>query len=139
MASYVDCSLTSGEQVLYRETISNWSQFLYYVLALVLLPLYGIGLLFLIPPYINKISTELAITNKRVIAKFGFISRKTVEINISKVESIQVHQDILGRLCNYGTIIISGAGNPQAPITNISNPMGFRTAFLSAQERVAKP
>jgi hypothetical protein len=59
----------------------------------------------------------------------------TVEININKVESIQVDQEILGRMFNFGTLIIAGAGNPQAPIPGISEPMEFRKAFIEAQER----
>jgi len=73
-------------------------------------------------------------SNKRVIAKFGFISRKTVELNISKVESIQVNQGFLGRIFNFGTLVISGAGNPQAPIPGISDPMAFRRAFMESQD-----
>jgi uncharacterized membrane protein YdbT with pleckstrin-like domain len=49
-----------------------------------------------------------------VIAKFGFISRSTVELNIHKIESIQVDQGIFGRLFNFSSIIVAGAGNPQA-------------------------
>jgi hypothetical protein len=79
-------------------------------------------------------TTELAFTNKRVIAKFGLISRKTIELNISKVESMQVNQGILGRIFNYGTLVISGVGNPQAPILGISDPMSFRRAFMESQD-----
>ena len=53
-------------------------------------------------------TTEIAITNKRIIAKFGFISRRTIEINLQKIESIQVDQNVLGRLLDYGTIVIAG-------------------------------
>ena len=81
----------------------------------------------------------MAFTNKRVIAKFGFISRKTIELNISKVESIQVNQGILGRIFNYGTLIVSGAGNPQAPIPGISDPMAFRRSFMESQDQAAQP
>lgn len=80
-------------------------------------------------------TTELAITNKRVIAKFGLISRKTIEINISKVESIQVDQSIIGRIFNYGSLVISGAGNPQAPIPKIDDPICFRRKFSEIQDQ----
>ncbi|MDP3088977.1 MAG: PH domain-containing protein [Methylotenera sp.] len=58
-----------------------------------------------------------------------------LKLNIAKVESIQVNQGILGRIFNYGTLIVSGAGNPQAPIPGISNPMGFRRAFMESQDK----
>jgi uncharacterized membrane protein YdbT with pleckstrin-like domain len=97
--------------------------------------LIGLGLLG--AAYVRLKSTELAVTNKRVIAKFGFIQRQTVELNIGKVESIQVHQGIFGRMFNYGSLVISGGGNPQAPVPGISNPLGFRKAFMEAQDSTA--
>jgi len=69
-----------------------------------------------------------------VIAKVGLISRKTIELNLQKIESIQVDQSILGRLFNFGSIVVAGAGNPQAPVRGISSPMNFRRAFIEAQE-----
>jgi len=104
------------------------------VLGVVLLP-FVVGLFFLIRVYLRYISMELAFTNKRVIAKFGFIRRQTIELHISKIESIQVEQGILGRIFDYGTLIISGAGNPQAPIPGISEPMQFRQAFMQYQDQ----
>nr|WP_256445990.1 PH domain-containing protein [Hahella sp. HN01] len=83
---------------------------------------------------ISYLTTELVITNKRIIAKFGFIRRNTIEMAVIKVESIQVHQSILGRLLNYGSIIVSGAGNPKAPIPGVSKPLLFRKAFFEMQE-----
>src|SRR5690349_12949486 len=95
----------------------------------------GIGLLFWLVAFIRYKTTELAFTNKRVIAKFGFISRRTVELNLMKVESVQVDQGIFGRIFNFGTLVISGAGNPQAPIPGISDPMSFRRALMEYQDR----
>jgi uncharacterized membrane protein YdbT with pleckstrin-like domain len=104
------------------------------VLGLLTIGFFGLGLIFWIMALIRYKTTELAFTNKRVIAKFGFISRQTVELNINKVESIQVNQGIFGRIFNYGTLVISGAGNPQAPIPGISDPMSFRRAFMESQD-----
>ena len=134
MTTYVEEVLTRDERVIHVGHISLWSLSLYIFLGLLLLAAYGLGLIFWLIAYIKYKTTELAITNKRVIAKFGFISRRTVEININKVESIQVDQTLLGRIFNYGTLVISGAGNPQAPIPGISQPIQFRKAFLEAQE-----
>ena len=134
MASYVEQVLTRDERIVHIGRISLWSLSLYIVAGLVLLPLFGVGLLFWLAAYVKYKTTELAITNKRVIAKFGFISRRTIEININKVESIQVDQGVLGRIFNYGTLVVSGAGNPQAPIPGISDPIQFRKAFVEAQE-----
>ena len=134
MTSYVEEVLTQDERVIHVGHISLWSLSLYIFLGFLLLLAFGLGLIFWLIAYIKYKTTELAITNKRVIAKFGFISRRTIEININKVESIQVDQTLLGRMFDYGTLLISGAGNPQAPIPGISQPIKFRKAFLEAQE-----
>lgn len=135
MTGYVEGALVADEKIVYLGHISLWSLAPLIALGIVLLPVFGLGLLFLIKAYVRYKTTELAITSKRVIVKFGFIRRSTVEININKVESIQVDQEILGRMFNFGTLIIAGAGNPQAPISGISEPMEFRKAFIEAQER----
>lgn len=76
--------------------------------------------------YITKISTEFTVTNKRVVAKMGFISRRSVEINLSKVEGLGVDQNILGRILNYGTVYVSGTGGAHAPFYYIADPLALR-------------
>lgn len=132
--SYVESALTTGETVLHIGKTSLWSMLPLIILGFVTLPLFGLGLLFFISAAIRYYTTELAVTNKRVIAKTGLISRQTIELNLSKIESIRVDQSILGRMFNFGSIIVAGAGNPQAPVIGISQPMEFRKAFISAQE-----
>ncbi len=134
MASYIEGALIKDEKVIYTGNISLWSLAPLIVLGLATIWIFGLGLIFWIMAFIRYKTTELAFTNKRVIAKFGFISRQTIELNISKVESIQVNQGILGRIFNFGTLVISGAGNPQAPIPGISDPMSFRRAFMESQD-----
>ncbi|MDT3705980.1 MAG: PH domain-containing protein [Thiobacillus sp.] len=139
MASYVESALTKGEQVVYQGKVSIWSLAPLIVLGFIFLAFYGLGLLFWAAAAIRYLTTELAITNKRVIAKFGLISRSTIEINLQKIESIQVNQGILGRVFNFGSIVVSGAGNPQAPIPGISSPLQFRRAFVDTQESNGQP
>lgn len=136
MASYVQSTLINNEKAIYEAKLSIWAKLPTLILGFFLLFFYGAGLIVFLLVYLQYISTELAFTNKRVIAKFGFISRQTVELNIQKVESLQVTQGILGRIFNFGTIIISGAGNPQAPIPGISDPMAFRRSFMEYQDRI---
>ena len=116
MASYVQDTLINNEKIIYEGKVSIWSLLPMMVFGLIFLFFFGLGLIFWIAAFIRYKTTELAFTNKRVIAKFGFISRQTVELNLSKVESLQVSQGVLGRIFNFGTLVISGAGNPQAPI-----------------------
>lgn len=137
MASYIEDALIQDERIIHVGHISLWSLVHLIIPGVILLPAFGLGLIFLVIAYIRYKTTELAFTNKRVIAKFGFISRHTVEININKVESIQVNQNVWGRIFNYGTLILSGAGTPQAPIPGISNPIQFRRAFMESQQLVA--
>lgn len=134
MASYIKKVLGREERITYEARISIWFLSPLILLGLVTLPFLGFGLIFLISAYLKYISTEIAITNKRVIAKFGFISRKTTEISIDRIESIQVDQGIWGRIFNYGSLVVSGAGTPQAPIPGISEPLEFRRAFIDTQE-----
>ena len=138
MAGYIESALTRGETVVYKGKVSIASLIPLVVFGLVLLPAAGMGIIFLLWAAVLYLTTEIAITNKRVIAKHGLISRSTIEINLQKIESIQVKQGILGRMLNYGSIVVAGAGNPQAPVPNISNPMEFRKACLHAQEDFAK-
>ena len=135
MASYLEAALSRDERIVYQGHISLWSMWRPIALGIFLLPAFGAGLIFLGVAYVRYKTIELAITNKRVIVKLGFIRRRTIEINIGRVESIQVDQDILGRMFDFGTLIVAGAGIPQAPIVGVSEPMEFRKACMHAQER----
>lgn len=132
--SYIDESLIAGETLIHRARISWWSQFGLLLLGIVTLVV-AVGLIFLAWAWIRVSSTEIAITNKRVIAKFGFIKRHTVEINLDKVEALRVEQGFWGRILNYGTIFISGAGTSVAPIADIADPLVFRRKFMEATNR----
>lgn len=136
MASYVDSNLGKDEHVLYRAKVSWVSQIKPIILGLIWvavaasLDLTGFGVAGLVVAImiavLNVLTTELALTNKKVIAKFGFITRQTVELNLDKVESLSVNQSILGRMLNFGSIVVRGAGATGVPIPNIAQPLEFR-------------
>ena len=132
--SYIDESLIEGEKILHRARVSWWSQFGLVVLGIVTLVIV-VGIGFLVAAWIRVRSTEIAITNRRVIAKFGFVKRHTVEINLEKVEALRVEQGFLGRMLNFGTIFISGAGTSVAPIKDIADPLVFRRKFMEATNK----
>jgi uncharacterized membrane protein YdbT with pleckstrin-like domain len=134
MASYVEGALVKDERVVHVGHISLWSLWHLIAIGIVLLPAFGLGLVFLVIAYVRYKSVELAVTTKRVIVKHGFITRHTVEMNLNKVESIQVEQGLLGRLFNFGTLIVSGTGASHAPLAGIADPMEFRKAFIEAQD-----
>jgi uncharacterized membrane protein YdbT with pleckstrin-like domain len=85
--------------------------------------------------YILYISTEFGVTNKRIIVKRGWIAYNTSENFLQKVEDIQVSQSVLGRILNYGTIIIYGTGGTAERFPLIANPLTFRKYV---QEEVSK-
>ena len=132
--SYIDDSLVEGEVLVHRARVSCWSQFPLVFLGILTL-IAVIGLVFLVWAWIRVRSTDLAITNRRIIAKFGFVQRHTVEINLDKVESLKVEQNVSGRILNFGTIFISGSGSSVAPIPNIADPLVFRRRFMEATNR----
>ncbi|MFO1252099.1 MAG: PH domain-containing protein [Inhella sp.] len=134
MSSYVEGALVKGETILHEGHLSLWGLAHLIALGLITLPLFGLGLVFLVAAYIRYKSTELAVTSKRIIVKHGFISRQTIEINLNKAESIQVDQGVLGRLFDFGTLVISGTGTSHAPLAGIAEPMAFRKAFIEAQD-----
>ena len=135
MTSYIEEALVKDEKVVHIGHISLWSLWHLIALGVLLLPAFGIGLIFLVIAYVRYKSVELAVTTKRLIVKHGFVRRQTVEINLNRVESIQVEQGLLGRLFNFGTLIVAGTGTSHAPLTGIAEPMGFRKAFIEAQDR----
>jgi len=77
--------------------------------------------------WIRRVSTELAVTDRRVIFKRGLVRRHTVEMNMDKVESVDVDQSVLGRIFNYGDVTIRGTGASIEPLRMIEDPLHFRS------------
>jgi uncharacterized membrane protein YdbT with pleckstrin-like domain len=94
-----------------------------------------VALLYGFISYLTYISSEYGITNKRVLMKVGFIRRNSLEILLHKIESIYVQQSILGRVLNYGTIVIAGTGGSKDPFPYIPDPLMFRR---KVQEQIEK-
>lgn len=128
-SSYIQNALIKDEKILYTGRVSLWALWAYFLIGIITLPLFGLGAIFILMAFITYWSTEFAITDKRIIAKYGFIRRSTVETRLGKIESLQVHQGIIGRIFNFGNLVISGAGEPQAPFLNVKDPMAFRRVF----------
>lgn len=118
MGHYVNNNLIKDEQVEF-ETTYHW---------IIFCNLRAIFTLF-IAPILDRWSDEFAITNRRVIVKTGLISRKTLEMNISKIESVNVDQSIMGRILGYGTIQIIGTGGTKESFAKINHPLEFRKKF----------
>lgn len=151
--SYIERILQPDEQIIHRASI-HWVVYLRSIILLVLgcaalgwflaQPQVGDGVFFrgtlagvggvlllasiysFIEALIERQCTELAITSLRVIAKVGFIRRRTWEINAAKVEGVEVDQSIIGRMLDYGTVTVKGTGGGTAPIRSIDDPVAFR-------------
>src|SRR6266404_1258432 len=87
MASYIQSVLGNNERLVYTAKVSLWSMVPLFVLGFVLLFFWGLGLLVWLSAFIKYKTTELGITDKKIIAKFGFIRRDTIELLLPKVES----------------------------------------------------
>jgi uncharacterized membrane protein YdbT with pleckstrin-like domain len=154
MGRYIDEILQPGEKVLYS-TNAHWMFYLpaiaAWIAALVLLILSrttvteGVILLCLsasaivaivalywtVKAWFHRFTTETDVTNLRVVHKAGFIKRRTFEMALDKVESVDVNQSILGRLLNYGDVTILGVGEGRETISTIASPLQFRNAITA--------
>lgn len=92
----------------------------------------GLGALEILFAYIRQISTELVITNQRVIAKHGFVSTTSYELMLMKVEGATIDQSVLGRMLGYGTLMVKGTGGGISPIDHVANPYIFHNHLMTA-------
>jgi uncharacterized membrane protein YdbT with pleckstrin-like domain len=78
--------------------------------------------------------TEIAVTNRRVIYKRGLIQRETNEMNMDKVESVQVDQSIFGRMLGYGNVTILGTGEGFKTLRTIASPVELRNSVTGTAQ-----
>jgi uncharacterized membrane protein YdbT with pleckstrin-like domain len=90
-----------------------------------------LGLLLLLSAWLRRTTTEIVVTDRRIIFKEGLMRRRTMEMNMNKVETVDVVQSITGRIFNYGTILIRGTGSSYEPLRLIGNPLALRTAIVA--------
>jgi uncharacterized membrane protein YdbT with pleckstrin-like domain len=150
--SYVDAVLQKNETVLHRGRL-HWIVYLRGVLLLVLaavllllLPVAqgwqvlvnwlailaaALSVPFLVHAWYDQWITEVAVTDRRIIYKRGLIRRMTAEMNLEKVESVNVVQSILGRILDYGTIDVRGTGGGIEGVGGIAQPLAFRSAITA--------
>jgi uncharacterized membrane protein YdbT with pleckstrin-like domain len=151
---YIDEILQPGEKVLYS-TNAHWIFYLPAIMAwivaivllvlsrstiteaVILLCLSGSAVAAIAALYwtargwFHRWTTETDVTNLRVVHKTGFIRRRTFEMSLDKVESVDVNQSILGRLLNYGDVTILGVGEGRETISTIASPLAFRNSITA--------
>ncbi len=154
MGRYIDEILQPGEKVLYS-TNAHWMFYLpaiaAWIVALVLLILSRttvteslillclaasaivavVALYWTVRAWFHRWTTETDVTNLRVVHKTGFIKRRTFEMALDKVESVDVNQSILGRLLDYGDVTILGVGEGRETIATIASPLRFRNSITA--------
>ena len=154
MARYIDEILQPGERVLYS-TNAHWIFYFPAILAwivaialfvvsrrtdiygVMIICLFGSGLVALaalfwtVKGWFHRFTTETDVTNLRVVHKTGFIKRRTFEMALDKVESVDVDQTILGRILNYGDVTIRGVGEGIETIKTIADPLAFRSSITT--------
>jgi uncharacterized membrane protein YdbT with pleckstrin-like domain len=154
MGRYIDDILQPGEKVLYSTNahwmfylpaIAAWTVAIVFLvlsrmvtadalmlLCLALAAVAGLAALYWsATAWFHRWTTETDVTNMRVVHKTGFIKRRTFEMSLDKVESVDVNQSILGRILNYGDVTIQGVGEGTQTISTISRPLAFRTAITT--------
>jgi uncharacterized membrane protein YdbT with pleckstrin-like domain len=75
---------------------------------------------------LKRNATEMAVTDKRVVIKVGLAARRTIELLLSKVESIGVEESMMGRILGYGTVVLRGTGGTPEPFDTVDHPIEFR-------------
>ena len=150
MGRYIDEILQPGERVLYSTNahwmfylpaIAAWAVAIVFLvlsrmvtadaLMLFCLALAAIAALAALywsaTAWFHRWTTETDVTNMRIVHKTGFIKRRTFEMSLDKVESVDVNQSIMGRILNYGDVTIMGVGEGKETIPTIAAPLDFRS------------
>ena len=88
---------------------------------------------------VELVTSEFAVTTTRLIFKVGLIGRYTMELLLGKVESIGVQQTLVGRLLNYGDLVVTGTGGAREVFRRVHDPIGFRNHVQQASVRAFEP
>ena len=137
--SYIDENLLPDERVVCRAEL-HWIIFARAILVLVVglvlvfVPRIGqaglvvllLGVVMLVPPFVAYRTTELGVTNKRVIVKTGLVRRRTLELLLRQVEAILVDQSLLGRVFGFGSITLTGTGGVREIFHRVRDPLELR-------------
>ncbi|MFT6733255.1 MAG: putative membrane protein YdbT with pleckstrin-like domain [Polaribacter sp.] len=129
--TFIEESLSKGEKV-HEVYKLHWFSKIPMVIWIVLaLPTVGLTLILAIYEWFRLRSLELGTTNKRVILKSGIISRKTEEMKIGSIETVEIDQSIFGRMFGFGNVKVSGRGISDVAFNKIDNPMAVKKSIES--------
>jgi uncharacterized membrane protein YdbT with pleckstrin-like domain len=97
--------------------------------AAALVALYSLLTLFGVA--VRRATTEIVVTDRRVLFKTGIVGRRTAEMNISKIETVDVLQGVWGRMLGFGTVLVRGTGAGLEPLKRVAAPVALRNAIVA--------
>ena len=122
---FIEKTLPENEEIELPITF-HWTHLFFAWLSLFFLGWLLIGIFIFVARYIEKWTTERALTNKRLIIKRGLISRKTEEISCNRIEEVNLSQTVIQRILGSGDILIRGVGAGEIFLRNIDDPIGVQ-------------
>ena len=135
--AYVEQNLAPGEEIVYRSRLT-WLNWVGAILLAVLLGwALGLGILLGLALIVRQLSAEIAVTNRRFIYKTGWISRKVHDIHLSKIESSNLQQGLMGRILGYGTFSVHGTGVGSIDLPNVDDPNELKRAIEAGAQGLA--
>ncbi|MCZ7384563.1 MAG: PH domain-containing protein [Candidatus Methanoperedens sp.] len=107
----IDEHIQKDENIIYVGSPSWIGYFWGFVIALItiwtiIIPIIVIGII-----YLDRSSRKYAITNKRVIGRRGIVSEDFKSSTFKHITSLRVKQGIIGKIFNFGNIIIDTSGS----------------------------
>lgn len=134
MSNYINSVLRKEERIHYHAVVSVWSLLPLVIVGFFTLPIFGLGILFWVAAALKYMNTEMAITDQRILARFGLIKAETLDMALDDAERIEIEQSGLGRNLDYGAITIIGKGASYVPVTGIDKPERFRQMFMDLKK-----
>lgn len=135
---YVEKSLADDEIIVLKAKF-HWTVHLAAWAALLFLGVALVGIYIFLRLIIWIWTTEIAVTDRRLLVKRGWLTRKTEELSLSSVEELNIVQGFWGRLLDFGKLIIAGTGAGEIITPPIADPVGFRRAVSQARTRFLPP
>ena len=116
------------DNVLYE---SNPSMFrnnpLGFILCVILIPAFGLGLLILLIWYVLTKAEKLTVTSQDVLYEKGLLSKSRSELRIASIRSVRVNQSLFQRIFGTGNVAIYTAGDvPEITAKGMPEPNRIR-------------
>lgn len=129
--TYIEKSLSKGEKIHEIYKLHWFSKIPMIIWILLAIPSIGLTLILAIYEWLKLRSLEQGSTNKRVIFKSGIVSRKTEEMRIGSIETIEIEQSIFGRIFGFGDLKVTGRGISDVVFNKIDNPLEVKRSIES--------